>query len=442
MTTLIPQQPAPELAALHGRDAPGPEDLPRWLAEQVVAQFDRPLPNRNIHPGDRDSQLAQSLRIFKLGREREAFRAVFDLIHAYPDWAEAHICAGQLLAQSGALEAFETFLAARVAYAGKHIGIVAACLRMLSDAGLHARLQKLLPGARAIAGDHLFFTLLEAVAASETGDLDRADRLFAAAQADGGGLSLPHVAHLMRRGRATEAAAAAERFVEAYPTNQGGWGMLATAWRLTGDPRHAWLVEQPGLVRTIDVEVPPGAMDALAVQLRTLHVARTHPFDQSLRGGTQTSGYLLRRKEPEIRLIRHALTTAIRRYINQLPPADPRHPLLGQKRDIFQFTDSWSVRLLDGGWHLSHVHPMGSLSSALYVSLPPPCPDDPHAGWLTLGAPPEDLRTGLTPLMLVEPKVGRLAIFPSFLWHGTLPFPKGERMTIAFDTVLNGPTTS
>jgi predicted 2-oxoglutarate/Fe(II)-dependent dioxygenase YbiX len=37
---------------------------------------------------------------------------------------------------------------------------------------------------------------------------------------------------------------------------------------------------------------------------------------------------------------------------------------------------------------------------------------------------------------MVEPKVGRLVLFPSFLWHGTRPFPRGERMTIAFDTVL------
>ena len=82
---------------------------------------------------------------------------------------------------------------------------------------------------------------------------------------------------------------------------------------------------------------------------------------------------------------------------------------------------------------------MGSLSAALYVTLPPPCPRDPHAGWLTIGEPPEDLNTRLEPLQMIEPRIGRLAVFPSYLWHGTRPFPKGERMTIAFDTLLAPP---
>jgi hypothetical protein len=40
---------------------------------------------------------------------------------------------------------------------------------------------------------------------------------------------------------------------------------------------------------------------------------------------------------------------------------------------------------------------------------------------------------GLAPYRLVEPKPGRLVLFPSTMWHGTRPFPAGERLTIAFD---------
>ena len=36
----------------------------------------------------------------------------------------------------------------------------------------------------------------------------------------------------------------------------------------------------------------------------------------------------------------------------------------------------------------------------------------------------------------VEPAVGRLALFPSYQWHGVEAFPgEGERMTVAFDVV-------
>jgi Putative 2OG-Fe(II) oxygenase len=31
---------------------------------------------------------------------------------------------------------------------------------------------------------------------------------------------------------------------------------------------------------------------------------------------------------------------------------------------------------------------------------------------------------------------GRLVLFPSTNWHGTLPFDEGERLSIAFDVAL------
>jgi hypothetical protein len=37
---------------------------------------------------------------------------------------------------------------------------------------------------------------------------------------------------------------------------------------------------------------------------------------------------------------------------------------------------------------------------------------------------------------MIRPHVGRLALFPSTLFHGTRPFSAGERMTVAFDVVL------
>jgi hypothetical protein len=39
----------------------------------------------------------------------------------------------------------------------------------------------------------------------------------------------------------------------------------------------------------------------------------------------------------------------------------------------------------------------------------------------------------LPPFRTIEPKPGRLALFPSYMWHGTRPFAEGERMTVAFD---------
>ena len=43
----------------------------------------------------------------------------------------------------------------------------------------------------------------------------------------------------------------------------------------------------------------------------------------------------------------------------------------------------------------------------------------------------------LPPFRTVEPKPGRLALFPSYMWHGTRPFGEGERLTVAFDVARN-----
>jgi Putative 2OG-Fe(II) oxygenase len=54
-------------------------------------------------------------------------------------------------------------------------------------------------------------------------------------------------------------------------------------------------------------------------------------------------------------------------------------------------------------------------------------------GQLALGGSPHELGLDLKPFQYVEPRAGRLVIFPSTLWHATEPFRSGERMTISFD---------
>ena len=413
-------------------------DGPDWFSAHRQAERDTGSPGGRSTSGaiDRDALLIKAVRTFERGEVDHALTALSGLLKLYPDWVDGHMAMAQLLSQSHSTEALDDFLVTTVRRARGDLDLVTHCLRRLSDGERYQSLAMLVPEVRSWAGEHLFFTLLEAVAASETDDLDRAHILFARASAEGGVLSLPHVRHLLRTGDAVKAATVAEAFVRDQPRNQGAWGLLETAWRLTGDTRHDWLVDQPGIIRTMEVDLSMEALQALTARLRTLHVARSHPFDQSLRGGTQTTGNLFRREEIEIQDACRALTAAVRAYIDLLPPVDPAHPLLGRARDSFHFSDSWSVRLLDGGFHVSHFHPQGVMSSAFYVTLPALARSAGHAGWLTIGEPPETLRTGLPPLQMIEPKVGRLALFPSFLWHGTRPFPRGERMTMAFDTVL------
>lgn len=280
--------------------------------------------------------------------------------------------------------------------------------------------------------------VFEAIGASELGMTERADRLFAEVNAAGGAaIAMWQVRHLLRSGRFDEAKPIIDRELQG-PRDAVTWPYAAALWRLTGDPRSQWLSGDPRLVSVHDLapDLPP--IGELAGTLRSLHVAKGEYLDQSVRGGTQTDGPLFCRVHPHIRALRAAVVKAVQLHIAQLPPPDPRHPLLAPRRDRrIRFAGSWSVRLRDAGFHTSHVHPQGWISSALYVALPPARSDgDPHSGWLQLGAPPPELRTGLEPTRLVGPKPGQLVLFPSWIWHGTVPFPQGERLTVAFDVAM------
>ena len=95
---------------------------------------------------------------------------------------------------------------------------------------------------------------------------------------------------------------------------------------------------------------------------------------------------------------------------------------------------SWSVRLTRQGHNVPHNHPVGWLSTAFYIALPSPAQLGPApAGHIAFGTPPEELGLDLPAYRTIEPRVGRTAVFPSTMWHRTMPFADGERLVMALD---------
>lgn len=298
----------------------------------------------------------------------------------------------------------------------------------LHRAGLGEACRAVLAEATASCGDAPELLGRAALIATEHGTREEADAAFARldplADAE---TTVSWLRHLLRRGEPERIAASPPRLAGA--ARDAAWPYLSLAWRLTGDPRAEWL-DDPRLVRAIDLPFTPAEIAALVGALRALHVTHSRPLDQSVRGGTQTEGPLLSRIDPVIAILRDRLRTAVAGYVAALPSPDPRHPLLGRIPREPRFQGAWSVRLTGGGYHEPHVHGEGWLSSAFYVALPGV---GAEAGALTLGAPQTTLATSLPPRATLDPTVGRLVLFPSTLWHGTLPFPAGERLTVAFD---------
>ena len=96
----------------------------------------------------------------------------------------------------------------------------------------------------------------------------------------------------------------------------------------------------------------------------------------------------------------------------------------------------WSVWLKPDGFHHNHVHPKAWLSSACYIELPDSVAAGGQEGWIKFGEPGVVTRPKLAHEHAVQPEPGMLVLFPSYMWHGTVPFESDEpRMTAPFDVV-------
>jgi uncharacterized protein (TIGR02466 family) len=226
------------------------------------------------------------------------------------------------------------------------------------------------------------------------------------------------------------------------PFNQRALAYLGLCWRMLGDERDALLNDYENLVRVYDVPVPAGYSNAaefnqrLQAVLEPLHIGLQHPAEQTLRGGSQTSGDLFDRREPEVATLAAALRPCIEDYIGRFPRND-EHPLFVRRSDNFHFSASWSVRLGRCGYHTMHTHPLGWISSAYYVEVPPEVAEgEEHGGGIKFGEPDIDLGAAGEARQKIQPSTGKLVLFPSYMWHGTVPFEADEpRMTVAFDVV-------
>ena len=420
----------------------GPNDpviahgLARTLHEAGLPSVDAYARALGLKPGDTTLLIGLVSALIAEHRVPEAIAGLERAVVLQPLWVEGHDLLSHLRWLEGERDGFtRSFDEALALHPSNY-----ALRRQQIIALLHAErfeevLAKVAEGRRAL-GDDPLFEVNEATAYGEMGNTVRADELFDRLRdLRDGSLQVRRVRHLLRSGRPAEASAVIEPWLtsdEAYSF----WPYAATAWRMTGDPRSDWLEGDERFVGVYDIanRLPP--LGQLADTLRALHTTSGQPLAQSLRGGTQTDGHLFQLIDPTIVALREAIRETVRDHVARLPERDPKHPLLAPPREPIAFSGAWSVRLKAGGFHANHVHPMGWISSALYIVLPPDIGKG-EAGWLTLGEPRSpSLPLDVPPRRLIEPKPGRLALFPSWMWHGTRPFGEGERMTVAFDVAI------
>lgn len=247
---------------------------------------------------------------------------------------------------------------------------------------------------------------------------------------------------LLANGHAEQADALASKLLAINANDGLATALRATAWRMLGDPRYGSLYSYNQFVRAGMIDTPdgwpdlPAYLDDLTHSLLRLHAFRIHPVGQSLRNGTQVDLSIEHATDPAIRAFAQAIDGPIRQYLQAIGTGTD--PLRRRNTGHYRLGGSWSVRLRPGGYHFNHFHPEGWLSSACYIQLPRELGTTGGEGWLQFGEPGFPTTPALPPEYFVRPESGLLVLFPSWFWHGTVPFGGGtadSRLTIAFDVV-------
>ncbi|MBV8976040.1 MAG: tetratricopeptide repeat protein [Alphaproteobacteria bacterium] len=444
--------------------------------EQSLALYDSALA---INRAYFDAHYYRGIALTALERMDDAIASLRSALSVNPNSAEAHYALGNCYErsqrESEALEEFDKAVELAPALVEAHSRLNALAWQMGRSDLTHQSYAR----ARARIGDTPDLLLAEADQRLRQNELEHSERLLRRAREIAPqrndisnvlaralvmqhkfdeGIALledaarlePKIVHhhrglanaLLQAGRAKEAIAIVEQGLALAPHDQLLLAFELLAFRETGDSRLARLGDQEKLVGVYELAPPPGYADiatfnrALAEELAALHTRNVEPLDQTLRNGTQTPGHLFERPGRAVEAIRERIREAVGDYVGRLPN-DPGHPLFGRKREAFDFSGSWSCRLRSSGYHSNHVHPQGWISSAYYVALPEEIEDaQARQGWLKFGESNLALGERDRPERVEKPAVGKLVLFPSYFWHGTVPFASDDvRLTIAFDVV-------
>ena len=386
-----------------------------------------------LAPGNRDVLRNHALALISEGRCETARSLLEAELARDPGWLDGHKALATLEWTSGNQAQFSSSLALACRKQPANPALWLAWFRNLAQARDWAGARGVLAEAEQHVGTTPAMQVSQLFVAVESGAPEAGALIAATAQFRGDVSSLCRIRHALRQGDPARAKA------EALPLTAGPsaalyWPYLSLAWRLQGDARAEWLDQPEHLIRTFECGWNSAELGELAAVLRGLHTAAEPYLEQSVRGGTQTDRSVLLRREPVLQKIRKRLLELMREYVDQLPPPDPAHPLLGAPRGDLLIEGSWSVRLASQGHNVPHTHAMGWLSTAFYVALPGSADlGPPPAGHIAFGQPPAELGLALEPYRTIAPEAGKLAVFPSTMWHATVPFDHGERLVIAFD---------
>ena len=188
------------------------------------------------------------------------------------------------------------------------------------------------------------------------------------------------------------------------------------------------------------IQVPKGYDSLQAFNAQLEKDIRNHatltwePLERVTSGGAVTKDILLRPSK-SILAFEKTLRSAIDNYRDCLTH-NSEHVFNSRVPKKYRLTFIASI-LKANGKHPPHIHEDSWLSGVYYVRIPSAVNDisDKREGWLEFGRPDYPVPDEFEPVVTaVKPEEGAALFFPSYYFHGTIPFTGSEeRIGIAFD---------
>lgn len=357
-----------------------------------------------------------------------------------PGYAEAWTNLGRALADHGnigeAEQAFRQALAARPHYWPAESGLAA----LWKAAGKIAEARKILASAAEAHPDQGSPPFELGNLLQEQGDYRAAVAAYTEALTRNPALNAARSNRAAARLKAGDAAGALED-AKAYlatgtkSANVVAYRVLALQFLGRLDEAREW-ADATNMVYSATPKAEPGFAERLEADIR-VHPQLTQDWDPAKRAarGGQVVPDLTQEPSPTIARFLAMIRQEVEALRDRLPER-PGHPFFGDKPNDYRMI-VWANILAAGGHQAAHIHNYGWVSGVYYPSLPDDISDASEAGWISFGTPGYGLPSppGLETRAL-KPTPGAMFLFPSYLWHHTVPLETGaERVSIAFDIV-------
>ncbi len=220
------------------------------------------------------------------------------------------------------------------------------------------------------------------------------------------------------------------------PPNSALLGSLSTHYALNfQQPNPYGFCSKPmDFVQLTQIEelAAPGSAFLQQLLHDIKHLAIAERKQGRLYYGMQSAGNLLQRTEPSFQTLAGLIRRKVLGYKQHF--ASSQEGLIRLFPKDLEFASSWYLRMKKGGYLTAHIHEEGWISGCVYLQLPDKL--DQHEGSFEYGVDGDDyprLHEDF-PSRIVDQKAGDLVLFPSSLFHRTLPFhSEQERVCIAFD---------